>query len=137
MKISNALKKFKESVAKNEGYWVERAKLDFAVALEQRRKSLGMTYSAIAEKINTSAAYITKVFRGDSNLTIESMVKLAHATGGRLNIQIIEASASVKVWPSHVAPHQHANRTTATATATVIAMPGIAVNEAWKLDKAA
>lgn len=134
MKISNALKKFKEAVVKSESYWVERAKLDFAVALEQRRKSLGMNYSAIADKIGTSAAYITKVFRGDSNLTIESMVKLAHATGGRLSIQIVEASASVKVWTPHTVTHQQARRTI--GTATVIA-PGVAMNGQWKLNQQA
>lgn len=135
MKLSNALKKFKETVAKSESYWIERAKLDFAVSLEHRRKSLGMTYSAIAEKIGTSAAYITKVFRGDSNLTIESMVKLAHATGGRLSIQIVEASASVKVWAPKTSVLTHTNRTT--GTATVIEMPGIAMNGKWKLDRQA
>ena len=128
MKISNALKKFKESVAKKESYWIERAKLDFAVALEHRRKALDMTYSAIAEKIGTSAAYITKVFRGDSNLTIESMIKLAHATGGRLSIQIVDANANAKVWNPPVTLHPHARTTGA---AVVVLQCGVAMNEHW------
>lgn len=135
MKISNALKKFKESIAKNEGYWVERAKQDFAVVLDQRRKALGMTYSAIAEKIGTSAAYITKVFRGDSNLTIESMVKLAHSTGGRLSIQIVEANVHVKVWSPVVVPGQNVSRTTSAATC-VVSQSDVATNGNWK-EKAA
>jgi transcriptional regulator with XRE-family HTH domain len=39
--------------------------------------------------MGTSAAYISKVFRGDNNLTIESMVKLARATGGQLDARFL------------------------------------------------
>lgn len=96
MKISKTLKGFIEKARESDSYWVEDAKLKFAVALDIQRKAAGMTYKAVADKLGTSAAYITKVFRGDSNVTIESMVKLARATGGGLDVRIIDTAAEAQ-----------------------------------------
>lgn len=93
-KFSGTLKAFVEKAKQQDSYWVEETKLQFALALESQRKSAGMTYKAVAEKLGTSAAYITKVFRGDTNVTIESMVKLARATGGELEIKVVDAAAA-------------------------------------------
>jgi transcriptional regulator with XRE-family HTH domain len=97
MKLSQSLHNFKEETQKLDTYWVEKAKLDFAKALEQRRKYNQTQYSVIANKLSTSAAYISKVFRGDTNLTIESMVKLARATGGRIEINIVDEDGSTRL----------------------------------------
>lgn len=102
MKLSKALQRAKEAAEARDSYWVEKAKLDFAVALERRRKTVGLPYAALAKKLATSAAYISKVFRGDSNLTIESMVKLARASGGRLDIQVIDGETGAKQWAHKV-----------------------------------
>lgn len=98
MKTSKKLKSFIDEAKLGDTYWVEKAKLDFAMNLETQRKFAGMNYSELAKKIKSSAAYITKIFRGDSNMTIESMVKLTRATGGRLNIEIVNESISTKQW---------------------------------------
>ncbi len=95
MALSKALQKFIDKSKETDSYWVEKAKLDYSVALERQRKVAGFSYSDIAKKISSSAAYITKVFRGDSNLTIESMVKLSRAVGGRLDIRIVDEKAQV------------------------------------------
>lgn len=98
MKISKSLQGFIENAQRSDPYWVETAKLQFAMDLEGRRRASDMTYKAIAEKIGTSAAYITKIFRGDSNVTIESMVKLARATGGSLDIRIVDTPVFAHRW---------------------------------------
>lgn len=102
MKISKALKAFVQEQAKDDAYWVERAKLDFAVGLENQRRANKLTYKDVAEKIRSSAAYISKVFRGDSNLTIESMVKLARATGGCLEVRVVSEQSVSNVWATAV-----------------------------------
>lgn len=98
MKTSKAIKAFLDKARQSDAYWVEHAKLEFAVILEQRRKTAAMSLTDLAKKIGTSAAYISKVFRGDSNLTIESMVKLARATGGELDIRIVEPATTASRW---------------------------------------
>ena len=47
-----------------------------------------MSKADLAKKISSSPAYITKVLRGDSNLTIESLVKLSDAIDADLEINI-------------------------------------------------
>lgn len=93
MALNKALQNFVDNGKDTDSFWIEDAKLEFALALEQHRKKAGMTYKEIASKIATSAAYITKVFRGDSNLTIDSMVKLARSVGGRVEIKIVDEHA--------------------------------------------
>lgn len=74
---------------KTDGYWVEKAKLDYALELDKFRRVSGLSGKTLAEKLGTSAAYISRVFRGDTNLTIESMVKLARATGAKVEIKLM------------------------------------------------
>lgn len=86
-----AIKSFKKLVLEaklRDSYWIEKAKLDFSIALNQFFERSGKTQKELANKLNTSPAYITKVFRGDANFTIETMVKLARAVDGQLHIDI-------------------------------------------------
>ena len=97
------LDKWIQEEGKKDTYWVERAKLDFAFSLENQRRRSGKTSVAIANALGVTRAYISKVFRGDVNFTIESMVKLARASGGDLSIRILPQAASA-AWatvPAH------------------------------------
>ena len=121
MKIGKTLKNFLADAEKSDSYWFERAKLDFAVRLEKQRVARKLPYVAIAKKIGTSAAYITKVFRGDSNVTIETMVKLARATGGQLDIQIVDSTSAPVRWSAPASMSNQAVRLT--LPSTVIQFP--------------
>lgn len=131
MGLNKALRKFAELAKNKDAYWIERAKLDFSLALENQRMRSGMNYSAIAKKIKTSAAYITKVFRGDANLTIESMVKLARSMGGRINIQIVDEQADAKRWVSKITHEPQDQKYI--RTATVISFNKYAKNNKEKI----
>jgi transcriptional regulator with XRE-family HTH domain len=125
-KISKALRQFVADARETDSYWVEATKLQFAMALEQRRKGAGMTCKALAEKIGASGAYISKVFRGDTNMTIESMVKLARATGGHLVVRIADSQAQAHLWDASafaaakvIATAKKAQHTTETSEMTL------------------
>lgn len=98
MKLDTGLQASMEEHKKTDGYWIEKAKLDFSMSLEHQLRIAKMNYAALGKKLGTSAAYITKIFRGDSNVTIESMVKLARATGGELDIQIVDRTPATVQW---------------------------------------
>lgn len=106
IKFSKQLQDFADDSKGSDGFWVERAKLAFAISLEKRRRAASMTYAAVAKKIGTSAAYVTKVFRGDTNVTIETMVKLARATGGELEINVVEPAEQVRWETRAINAHQ-------------------------------
>ena len=87
-----AIKSFKKLLnhaKEQDSYWVERAKISYSIAFNRFFEKKGITQSELAENIGTSSAYITKVFRGDSNFTIETMVKLARSVEGELHIDIV------------------------------------------------
>ena len=111
MKTSKALQEFADRARERDSYWFERAKLSFAIDLEKRRRAAGLNYAALAKKIGSSPAYISKVFRGDTNLTIESMVKLTRATGGQLAIVVSDERVDAKqwAWVGNVVPGTAAN----------------------------
>lgn len=64
----------------------EALKLDIAYKLDQALISQLTSRTELARKVGTSPAWITKVLRGDVNLTIETMVKLADALDFDLNL---------------------------------------------------
>ena len=104
MAINNKLAKYLAERKKSDGYWVEAAKLDFAMALEKQIRLSGLSYASLAKIIGTSAAYISKIFRGDTNMTIETMVKLSRASGARLKIEIVSESVAAQRWGNKVIP---------------------------------
>jgi transcriptional regulator with XRE-family HTH domain len=93
------MKSFKtllETAKQRNSFWFETAKLDFSVELNRMFKLSRMTQAELANKIDSSPAYVTKVFRGDTNFTIETMVKLAIAVDGELHIQITPKNVKTK-----------------------------------------
>lgn len=126
MILSKKLKVYVEDAKASDSYWVESAKLDFALILEQQRRRAQVSYANLAKKIGTSAAYISKVFRGDSNLTIESMVKLARATGGQLEIRVVDIASVAPIWTG-IAPSTR-TATTSAASTTIVPISDYAAN---------
>lgn len=136
MKLSPTLKTFLDESAQTDSYWVEVAKLEFSLSLEKQRAAKKMSLGAIAKKIGTSAAYISKIFRGDSNMTIETMVKLARATGGHLDIKVADNTSSVAQWDMSTIPTATEAAThTTRQSATLISFADYAANSdnyAWE-----
>lgn len=77
-------------------YWVEDAKIGFALEMERQMKRQGINKRGVAMRLETSPAYITKVLRGDANVTIESMARLARAAGGDLHIHVAPRASRVR-----------------------------------------
>ena len=71
----------------------DTVKLEFAVAIDGAIRELGLSRKQVAELLKTSPAWVTKVLRGDVNLTIESMAKLCDAVGHELQIGIVKKNA--------------------------------------------
>lgn len=74
----------------------DQVKLDFAVDLEQRMEQLGVSRADLARSLETSAAAVTAALRGDANLTIERMVRMARALDANVHIHVAPKAASVR-----------------------------------------
>jgi transcriptional regulator with XRE-family HTH domain len=107
--------KFVGRVRKSVDYWAQVAMRDFVRDLIRRMDRENMSQTKLAEVIGASPAYVSKIMRGDANFTLETMTKLALATGGRLRVQIVEGAmnlgdATLTEGRWHV---EHSSRTTA------------------------
>lgn len=126
--VSSRVRAALESAKSSPSYWVERVKLRFSVSLEQRRRAAGLTYSDLAKRLETSPAYVTKIFRGDSNLTIETMVKLALATGSEVDIRLVEANSALADWDLSKVPTRRPQAASSTTAYSFVDIAGPAAN---------
>lgn len=60
-------------------YKLETAKVEFTEGVVTLMESRGITQSELAKRIGASPAYITKILRGSTNFTLDTMVKIATA----------------------------------------------------------
>jgi len=74
----------------------ENFKLDFAVAIERALNTSGKKRVDLAKEIEVSPARITKILRGDANLTMEVMYKMAKALNHKIHVHLAPEDASVR-----------------------------------------
>lgn len=69
-------------------YWAEGAWLQFTEELLALMTAQNVTRAELARRVGVSPAYITKVFRGTVNLTLETMSRLALAVGASVRLHV-------------------------------------------------
>jgi transcriptional regulator with XRE-family HTH domain len=82
-----------EEAKKHDAYWVADAIYAFTKELHKLTETAKVSRTELARRLAVSPAYVTKIFRGDVNFTIDTMVRLARAIGGKVHL--------------HVAPDEH------------------------------
>lgn len=73
---------------KRDSYWVARAISTFTEEFHKLAEQGKISRAELARRLGTSPAYITKILRGNVNFTVETMVRLARAVGGRLHLHV-------------------------------------------------
>ena len=71
-----------------DAYWAAKATFDFTEDLVRLMEQREVSKADLAKRIKSSPAYVTKVLRGDTNFTIETMVRLVRAVDGQLCIHV-------------------------------------------------
>jgi transcriptional regulator with XRE-family HTH domain len=82
--VYQELDAFHVEAEKSHEFRAERAFLEFTERMLERMEELKMSRSELAAKIGVKPAYITKILRGDTNFTLDTMVKLASALDCKL-----------------------------------------------------
>jgi transcriptional regulator with XRE-family HTH domain len=70
-------------------YKVEGAIIQFTEQIFQKMQTMGVSKSELASRIGSSAPYVTKLLKGGTNFTLESMVKVADALDSEIRIELI------------------------------------------------
>lgn len=88
MKTCKSFDDLWEEFGSQEEYATDKNILKFAIELGRLFEKRGISKKEFAERIGTSKAYITRVFKGDVNFTIETMTKLVMALDGMIDIHV-------------------------------------------------
>lgn len=86
--MTKKYRKLIESAERSPIYWAEAAWLQFTGDLYELMEAQNVTRAELARRVGVSPAYITKVFRGTVNLTLESMCKLTLALNASPRVHV-------------------------------------------------
>ena len=67
----------------------EHVAVTFLAQVNARMQAQGMLNAELARRMGTSPAYITRLFRGSANLSVQTMTKLAHAVNSTLTLELV------------------------------------------------
>ena len=67
----------------------EHVAVAFLVQVNARMQEQGVSNTELARRMGTSPAYVTRLFRGSANLSVQTMSKLAHAVNSTLSLELI------------------------------------------------
>jgi transcriptional regulator with XRE-family HTH domain len=88
MSNRSSLARWAQQTRASPEYAAEKAKLDFAVALDRRMQQIKVHRAELARRLGTSAAAVTMAMRGDANLTLDRMVRMAHALDATVHLTV-------------------------------------------------
>lgn len=76
-----------------DSFRIELAKQEFALEIRRAMLREDISNAALADRLGVSRPTVTKLLRGDANVTIEAMVKAALAVSGQLLLRIVREGA--------------------------------------------
>ncbi len=82
-------------------YRAEGASIEFTNAMVTRMREAGVSRSELARMIKTTPAYISKILRGTTNFSVDSMVKIANALNCELQLHLQPVSAKSRRFGGH------------------------------------
>lgn len=88
-------------VEQSQEHAAEHVKMDFAVGIERRMQQVRLSRADLARRLGTSAAAVTVALRGDANLTIDRMVRMAHALDAQICVHVAAKSSHVRWFEVH------------------------------------
>ena len=89
-KITKEFQRLLEELKDDPEFKLEGLMLEINEDICRFMEKRGITRAELAEKLGTSRAYITKMLNGNPNLTLRSLVNIAHALECDINIRFCE-----------------------------------------------
>lgn len=90
--------KFFNDLRASDEFHFEGAKLEFALELKRVMERENVKSVDLAERLGVSAPMVSKLLRGDANVTIETMVKLSRSLGGKLFVKIVRDGCAARLF---------------------------------------
>ena len=84
-------------LAATPAYTAEKVAVAFLVDINARMLAQGMSNVELAQRMGTTRSYITRLFRGSANLSVQTMTRLAEAVGCSVLVQLEVLSGELPV----------------------------------------
>lgn len=84
-----------KEVRDTDEFWAQSIISDFTDEVCRLMEVKEITRAQLAERINTTPAYITKILRGDANFTLVTMTKLARALDTIVRVHLAHPDENV------------------------------------------
>ncbi len=91
MSLKKSLESFYEDIKKDPEFLAEDLILRITEKISRIMKNKNITKSELAERLNTSKAYITKLLNGNPNMTVMTLAKLSAVLEEEIiNVSLVE-----------------------------------------------
>lgn len=91
------IQKFRDDV----DFLTETAILDFTEKVVDKVQKLGLSRAELAQKLGVSKPFVTKLLNGNPNMTIKTMVSIAHALECELNLELCPKGFEIRILAVH------------------------------------
>lgn len=95
---ANWYQELKRKRERDPKYWVEYLKIVFSEDVGRLLEERGMNQADLAGKLGTSRAYVTRLFHGTFNPTVETLVKVSLALDARVELHLRPKEAVWTQW---------------------------------------
>ena len=88
------IQKFRDDVE----FLTESAILDFTEKIVDKMNKTGLSRAELSQKLGVSKPFVTKLLSGNPNMTIKTMVSIAHALECELNFELCPKGFEIKTF---------------------------------------
>lgn len=82
---------------KHDSYWKERVILEYTTDLYQAMLKKKLSKKEFADLLGVKPPQVSKIFRGEGNFTVESMVRWAHALDCQVRVHVGPKGKPVRI----------------------------------------
>jgi len=73
--VATSFRNLAEEARGHDDYWTERAILEVTEEVARRMEELKISRAELASRLGTSPGYVTKILRGEANLTLATLAR--------------------------------------------------------------
>lgn len=89
----------------NDEWEFHKYAFDISDQIYELMESANINKTELAEKLGSSKAFVSKILRGDANMTLKTLTKIVFALGGEVNTKIISSHQEVQ-WLGYARPQE-------------------------------
>lgn len=79
-----------------DAYQIDRLKVEISERIYKAMKEQDVSNAELARRLGKSRAYVTKLLRGTTNFTLESLVRIARALSCQVGLELLPNAAQTK-----------------------------------------